>query len=206
MRLLLIRHAQSTANVVHALDSLPPGPTLTELGESQALDLAGLLAELPLRAVYASTAIRAQRTAAPIAAKHGLQVEVIEGVQETYLGDLEGSTDAESYATFLAVSTAWLAGELDRPVPGGESARAVIDRFTAAIGALRERHGADELIAIVSHGAATRLVGAHLASNVGTAAAESALLPNCGQILLHTEARAPTGWVCDYWSGLPDTP
>ncbi len=38
-------------------------------------------------------AVRAQQTAAPVAAAHGLDVGVVEGVQEIFCGDLEGRSD-----------------------------------------------------------------------------------------------------------------
>ena len=61
-----------------------PGPSggvrlpLTELGRSQAENLAARLAGEPIAAVYASQAVRAQQTAAPLAARFGLDVQAVE--------------------------------------------------------------------------------------------------------------------------------
>jgi probable phosphoglycerate mutase len=44
LRLLLVRHGQTESNVNVVLDSLPPGPPLTQLGRQQAAELAERLA------------------------------------------------------------------------------------------------------------------------------------------------------------------
>jgi probable phosphoglycerate mutase len=202
MRLILVRHAQSTANVHLLMDSLPPGPPLTGHGEQQARDVADALAELPVDAVYASTARRAQATAAPIAAAHGLQPVVVDGVQEVFLGDLEGTSDAEALATFARVWESWAAGDEDRPVPGGESATDVLDRFGAAVAGIAGAHPLGATAVLVSHGAATRLYASHLAGNVTLEEGRRAPLPNTGRIVLRAAGSGGQGWVCEEWSGL----
>jgi hypothetical protein len=93
LRLVLARHGQTDANVRRELDSRPPGAPLNELGRAQAEALAQRLADAPVTAVHASRALRAQQTAAPVAAAHGLPVAVVDGVQEVFVGDLEGRSD-----------------------------------------------------------------------------------------------------------------
>ena len=44
MRLLLIRHAETTANAQRLLDTAPPGADLTDLGRTQATELVESLA------------------------------------------------------------------------------------------------------------------------------------------------------------------
>jgi len=68
-------------------------PALNELGRAQAEALGAAMAVEPITAVYASTAVRAQQTAAPVAARRGLTVEVVPGVHEVFCGDLEGRSD-----------------------------------------------------------------------------------------------------------------
>ena len=89
MRLLLIRHGQTPGNVLGQLDTAHPGPGLTELGERQAEALARVPGERADPALYASTLIRTQITAAPLARVHGLETEVLEGLQEIEAGSLE---------------------------------------------------------------------------------------------------------------------
>ena len=68
MRLFLIRHGQTSSNVLGLLDTEPPGPGLTELGVKQAAGILGQLVGAPIVAVFSSSATRAQQTAAPLAA------------------------------------------------------------------------------------------------------------------------------------------
>jgi broad specificity phosphatase PhoE len=44
MRLLLIRHAQTTSNVLHLLDTAEPGAALTEVGRHKLQDSWALFA------------------------------------------------------------------------------------------------------------------------------------------------------------------
>ena len=200
LRLILARHGQTDANIRMVLDSLPPGPPLTELGLRQAADLAEELAVEPVVGVYASTAVRTQQTAAPVAARHGLDVRVVEGLHEVFLGDLEGTSGDEPIARFVVVLRAWQAGDLDRPIPGGESAAQAIARFTDAIAGIRQRH-THGVIVVVTHGAVVEVAVPRLAPNL-LAFAMRPLIPNVGQIVLDSDDTTPTGWRCVTWPGL----
>jgi broad specificity phosphatase PhoE len=191
VRLLLARHGRTTANVAHVLDSRPPGALLDELGREQAQRLATRLAERPLRAVYASRATRAQQTADPVAAAQGLAVEVVDGVHEVFMGDLEGRSDDAALATFDEVYEAWWRGELDARLPGGESARDLRDRFLPAIDGIVDGIPDGDVL-LVSHGAAIRLAAAALLGET----AETFYVPNTGLVELR---RDPEGWVLESW-------
>ncbi|MGH3436951.1 MAG: histidine phosphatase family protein [Sciscionella sp.] len=197
-RLYLVRHGQTAANVRMALDSLPPGPPLNEEGTQQARELAGSLAHDRVDAVYASEALRAQQTAAPLAAQRGLDVRVVGGVQEVFVGDLEGRNDHDSIRRFLEVYTAWAHGDLDRPMPGGETAKQVLRRYTDAVHTITQRHRGGSVV-LVSHGAVIRLVAPALAPNINPSLGEHAILPNTGRVVLDAH---PDGWRCVEWTGV----
>ena len=199
LRLVLARHGQTDANLSLLLDSLPPGPPLNELGRRQADELADVLAVEPVAGVYASTALRAQQTARPIAARHGLTVEVTAGLHEVFMGDLEGTTGEESLMAFLAVAKAWSVGELDRAMPGGESALDAIGRFTDAIAGIQARHSHGVIVAI-THGAVLQVAVPALAPNL-MELDERPLVPNTGRIVLDQDETTPTGWRCVSWTG-----
>jgi broad specificity phosphatase PhoE len=201
LRLVLARHGQTDANLGLLLDSLPPGPPLNELGRRQADELADALAVEPVAAVYASTALRAQQTARPVAERHGLTVEVVAGLHEVFMGDLEGTTGEESLMAFLAVAKAWSAGELARALPGGESALDAIGRFVDAVTGIRARHSHGVVVA-VTHGAVLQVAVPALAPNVA-AAMPQPLVPNTGQVILDQDDTTPTGWRCVSWIGTP---
>lgn len=193
MRLVLARHGRSTANVARILDSAPPGAPLDELGREQAARLGERLAARPVRAVYASRAVRAQQTAAPMAAAHGLPVEVVDGVQEVFVGDLEGRRDEAALAAFNAVYDAWWRGDLDARLPGGESARDLHERYLPAVERIVDGGAGD--VVLVSHGAAIRLAAAALLGHT----AETFYVPNTGLVELRRVDGERAGWVLESW-------
>jgi broad specificity phosphatase PhoE len=201
LRLFLVRHAESEANARRVLDSAPPGLPLTAEGRRQAEDLADDLVSEPVVAVYASTATRAQQTAAPVAARHGLPVHIVDGVQEAFLGELEGRDGLADLQRFEEVYASWYAGDLDHPLPGGETGQQVIDRFLAALRPIVSG-SQDGAVVLVSHGAALRLVGARLAGETTPGLAGTAYLPNTGRIVLRADPDTATGWQCLEWSGM----
>lgn len=121
MKLYLVRHGQTPANIAKKLDTALPGPSLTELGHEQARQLAEKLATEPVEAVYASYATRAQQTAAPLAQALGLQVEPVAGVHEIVVGDLEGRNDPAALEQYLSVARSWTRGELQVAMPAGRA-------------------------------------------------------------------------------------
>jgi broad specificity phosphatase PhoE len=194
VRLILARHGRTASNVSKALDSRPPGAPLDELGLAQAAALGERLAADPVTAVYASQATRAQQTAAPVAAAHGLPVQVIDGVQEVFCGDLEGRIDAAAREMFDRTYAAWWKGDLDAHLPGGESAHDLRARYVPAVETIMT--GAHDTVVLVSHGAAIRLAAAALLGDT----AETQYVPNTGLVILRP---APAGWVLEHWDEVP---
>jgi probable phosphoglycerate mutase len=203
LRLMLVRHGETPSNVIGSLDSRPPGPSLTEVGRRQAVAVAESLAALPVVAVYASVAVRAQETAAPIAAAHGLPVQVVDGIQEAFVGDLECRHDPEALTAFFEVFHRWTkAGDLSVAMPGGESAQHVLDRFLPVVADIRARHS-DGVVVLVSHGAAIRISSFALSPNVTADFADQHRLENTGRVVLEADDDSPTGWRCLDWAGHP---
>lgn len=193
-RLVLVRHGQTEANVRKELDSRPPGAPLNAIGLAQAVALGERLADEPVTAVYASQATRAQETAAPVAAAHRLPVEVIGGVHEVFVGDLEGRFDIEARERFDETYGAWWSGDLDAHLPGGESARDLRARFLPAVEEIVT--AGTGTVVLVSHGAAIRLAAAALLGDT----AETRYVPNTGLVILRV---APRGWELEHWDEAP---
>jgi Fructose-2,6-bisphosphatase len=186
VKLVLARHGQTPANVEKRLSSLPPGEPLTELGRAQARALGARLAGADVTAVYSSVAIRAQQTAAPVAAAHSLDVTVVEGVHELYVGDLEERADDAAREIFHATDTAWHRGESHVRLPGGESAADVWARFRPVVEEITAE--ASGTVVLVSHGGAIRIVAGAM---VGRPTLPG-YLPNTGLVVLR--ARANGRW------------
>ncbi|WP_454699826.1 histidine phosphatase family protein [Arthrobacter humicola] len=204
MRLLLIRHGQTPGNVLGQLDTAHPGPGLTELGERQAEALSRALVNEPIQALYASTLIRTQITAAPLARLQGLEAEVIEGIHEIEAGSLEKQTDHESHKRYLGTIFSWADGDLDRRMPAGPSGRDFFDRYDAAIAQVAERAnglGDSSSVAVVSHGAAIRVWAGLRAANIEPDFAVRHVLDNTGIVAL--EGDPDTGWELIHWDDSP---
>jgi probable phosphoglycerate mutase len=198
MQLLLVRHGQTSSNLARALDTAVPGAPLTDEGHSQAASFAASVASLSVVAVYASTATRAQQTAAPIAAAHSLEVQIIDGVQEVFVGDLEGRNDEQAIHEFFQVYTKWTEDDLEARMPGGESGADIHTRFLKAVDAIKTAHPTGTVV-LVSHGGMIRLGAEWLAENVTGQLANVGVLPNTGHVLLELNS---DGWHCLEWTGL----
>ena len=79
MELLLIRHAQPFR--VERVEG-PADPPLTPLGHAQAAAMAAWVAHEPIDAVYVSPLTRARQTAAPLAARLGVEPVVVDLLAE----------------------------------------------------------------------------------------------------------------------------
>jgi probable phosphoglycerate mutase len=200
--LVLVRHGQSHANVERRLDTRPPGAALTDLGRDQARAFAHELPH-PTAMIAHSVAVRAAQTAEEIGGELGLDPHEFEGIHEVQVGDLEDRNDDDAIAVFETVYQRWHQGDLDVPLPGGETGNEVLDRYVPVLTQLRMRYLDDDAwhgdIVVVSHGAAIRLVSAVLAGVDGSFALDHHLA-NTEYVVLSpiTDGR----WSCVQWSTL----
>jgi broad specificity phosphatase PhoE len=201
-RLVLLRHGQSHANVDRRLDTRPPGAALTDLGREQARAFGRDSPHRPAMIAH-SVAVRAAQTAEEIGGELGLDTHEFEGIHEVQVGDLEDRNDDEAIASFETVYQRWHEGDLDVPMPGGETGDEVLDRYVPVLTQLRMRYLDDAAwhgdIVVVSHGAAIRLVSAVLAGVDGSFALDHHLA-NTEAVVLSpiTDGR----WSCVQWSTL----
>jgi broad specificity phosphatase PhoE len=136
-----VRHAQSTDNLDNTLETTPPGPELTDLGQQQAQDIANRLAQENIHGLYASELIRDQETLAPLAAMLDLDVHILPGLNDIPGGILDGVVVNGSLvnqltgALYFLGPLAWTLGlyfvpELGEP---GFTGMAFEDRFSDAV-------------------------------------------------------------------------
>lgn len=197
MRLHLLRHGQTHANVAGALDTALPGLELTELGRRQARAAARALAGEGIEAIAISTLTRTAETASPVANVLGLNPTQHDGLREIPAGDYEMLSDDASVHAYLTTIAAWLDGDLDREMPGGETGTAFLRRYDAAIVQLCRGTLASALV--VSHGAAIRTWVTHRATGEHAPVHEG--LHNTGCVTL--EGSPEDGWTIVSWQREP---
>jgi len=197
MRLILVRHGQTTANVDELLDTGAPGALLTALGHTQAAALPAALAAERIDVLYVSTLLRTHQTAAPLAAARGLEPQVRAGLREVRAGSLELRGDEPAIHRYLSTTLAWSRGEVDLRMPGAETGAEVYARYDAVVAEI-EGTGAATAV-VVSHGAVIRSWSAARAGNVSPELAARSRLSNTGAIVL--EGATATGWHAVTWEG-----
>lgn len=209
MRLLLVRHGQTTANVSGSLDTGVPGPHLTDLGRRQASSAAQALAAEDYRSIYVSELIRTHQTAEPLAQARELTTIRQRGLEEINAGELEKRTDDEAVSRYLETISDWIHGDLDLAMPGSETGHEFLARYDAAIariaaaaqpdGQARQAAGGSALV--VSHGAAIRTwVASRIPDSNGHPEATK-MLYNTACITL--EGHPELGWDLIDWQSEP---
>jgi broad specificity phosphatase PhoE len=197
MRLILVRHGQTSSNVAGLLDTDEPGAGLTGLGLEQAAALPDVLRDESIEVLYASTLVRTQQTAAPLASFLGLEVRIRDGLREVRAGALEMLGDDASVQTYLSTTFAWGSGDVHVRMPGAESGAEVFARYDAVV---EEIAGSGAgTAAIVSHGSVIRAWTAARAENITPDFAARNALANTGAVLL--EGSPSDGWHALAWEG-----
>jgi probable phosphoglycerate mutase len=197
VRLILIRHGQTQSNVEHVIDTEVPGPELTALGKQQAEELPDALKSERIDAIFASSHLRSQQTAAPLASTRGLTVAIRAGIREVEAGDFEGKRDRASIHDFVSTELAWVRGDLDRRMPGAETGTETMARFEAVVA---EASLAEfEAAVFVSHGSIIRSWCGIRTDNVDVGFVYRNPLNNTGVVVV--EGSQATGWHVIRWQG-----
>lgn len=199
MRLLLMRHGQTHANVSGELDTAHPGVDLTDLGRAQALAASEALADEHLDAIYVSSRARTHQTAAPTADDRALAPAQLAGLEEIDAGDFEMRSDHDAVAGYIGTVATWLEGDLAHRMPGGETGEEFLARFDTAVRAIvAAGHGS---ALIVSHGAALRTwVSTRMEPHPD---APPATQPLHNTALIVLEGDFDAGWRMVSWQGHP---
>jgi len=177
--LILVRHAQSAPDPALPEREWP----LSELGKQQADSLPAALAELGVDALASSPYRRAIDTLRPYADHAGLEIALDEDLRERALGNwMADIADAEEAVRRMHA-------DLDFQREGGESGRACVARFEAALARVVAAHPG-RTIAVGSHGG---VVG-HLIARQGIALPDAFWKRIRNPHLFIFDARAALRW------------
>lgn len=199
MKLLLVRHGQTPANVAGRLDTAAPGPGLTALGLDQAAAIPAALAGSTIDAIFVSTLIRTRLTATPLSVNRGLEMVQLPGIHEISAGNVENLSDRDSIRTYLETAFAWGLGDLDVVMPGGHDGHEFFARFDDSIATVAS--ATQGTAVVVSHGAAMRVWAAGRAKNIPASYAGEHDIHNTG--VLEFEGSPAEGWTLISWQGNP---
>ncbi|MBJ8399061.1 MULTISPECIES: adenosylcobalamin/alpha-ribazole phosphatase [Citrobacter] len=162
MRLWLVRHGETEANVAGLYSGHAPTP-LTERGIVQAQSLSGLLRNVPFDNVLCSELERARHTTQLILAERDVPVRVMPELNEMFFGDWEmrhhrdlAREDAENYAV-------WCNDWQNATPTNGEGFQAFSQRVERFIPQLAEYKDSKNLL-VVSHQGVLSVLVARLLS------------------------------------------
>ncbi|QRY52070.1 histidine phosphatase family protein [Mycolicibacterium septicum] len=221
-----IRHAESQGNASGYIDTSTPGPHLTNdqvnqnggaTGEEQAQAWADAHSATAFDALYASTMIRTQETAAPFAEKSGLPVTILgafdpahpqrnSGVQEISAGIFEGLAESEGIGRigYILAPLAWTMGLQFIPVPGGETGLEFNERVTNALEDVEsdttDTNGDGKIdAAVFSHGATIMMWTMMNVDNPNLLLIVQHPLNNTDTVVV--EKNADGSWTLKEWAG-----
>ena len=148
--LLLVRHAETAWNRERRMLGRTDLP-LNDLGREQADVLAAALAQTPLARVVSSPLSRAVQTATPVAATHGLPVDLDPDLTELDQGALDGQRSADLLEPYADFFLAWRADPGQTRVPGGETLGECQARGLAALSRIAAASEPGPPVLVVTH-------------------------------------------------------
>ncbi|MDO5628027.1 MAG: histidine phosphatase family protein [Mobilicoccus sp.] len=198
MRLLLVRHGQTTSNIGHHLDTAEPGADLSPLGRAQAAAIPDALTE-PLDLIVVSNLVRTQQTAAPLAAARGMEPWLRPGIREISAGEYEMRNDHDAIEAYIEGVFAW-GDDMEVRVGGGETGTEVVERFDEVVAEAATEVG-DGTALFVSHGAVIRVWAAVRCHGLDLEQAADRWVPNTAMLIL--EGSPEEGWTLVDWLDRP---
>ncbi|NNE96794.1 MAG: histidine phosphatase family protein [Acidimicrobiales bacterium] len=164
--MVLIRHGQSIPALADQPFDLHEGhgnPPLSDRGLMQAERVAARLASESLGAIYASSLVRTQQTAQPLARQLELEVVIEPELREVFLGIGEGGRfrimAEENHPAVDAVRASREWGDL----PGAETNLELTERVVGALEIIHDNHP-DEAVAVFCHGGVIGAAVGHVMS------------------------------------------
>jgi probable phosphoglycerate mutase len=163
-QMLLVRHGESLGVTPLPLRDGQADPPLDPVGEGEA-ELVGIrLSDEPIIAIYTSPLQRTAQTAAPLAARLGLEPSIEADLREVFLGDVDGlnlrvlAADGRDDVRRALREQRW------DVLPGAEPQAVFSARVRSAVEAIAARH-VGEAIAVFTHGG---VIGEILAAATGS--------------------------------------
>ncbi|MFZ3270932.1 MAG: histidine phosphatase family protein [Mycobacterium sp.] len=207
-----VRHGES--GDMTAINTLVPGPDLTDAGEQQAQVLAGTLAHNGIDEIWASTMIRSQETAIPLSETLGLPIQQpLAGLNEIDAGIFGGAPVNVGDlplggALYLLAPALWTLGLPLVPELGSTDANGIVfdQRVDEAVQQIYDGSVAGDTDAVFSHEGTIAIWTLMNVKNpdfplvLNELSSKGELLPYTGQVVVSGE---PGDWTLVSWDGTP---
>jgi broad specificity phosphatase PhoE len=206
-----VRHGES--GDMTAINTLVPGPDLTDTGEQQADDLVKVLSGSGIDDIYASTMVRSQETATPLADALGLPIRDLAQLNEINAGIFEGMPvnvgDVPlGGALYLLAPALWTLGLDFVPELGSTDANGIVfdQRVDEAVQTIYAGSSAGDTDAVFSHEGTIAIWTLMNVNNpdfplvLNELFSTGELLPYTGQVVVDG---SPGDWTLVSWDGTP---
>jgi broad specificity phosphatase PhoE len=206
-----VRHGES--GDMTAINTLVPGPDLTDTGEQQATDLVKVLSGSGIDEIYASTMVRSQETATPLAEALGLPIHDLAQLNEIDAGIFEGmpvnvGDIPLGGALYLLAPALWTLGLDFVPELGSTDANGIVfeQRVDEAVQTIYAGSSAGDTDAVFSHEGTIAIWTLMNVNNpdfplvLNELFSTGELLPYTGQVVVDG---SPGDWTLVSWDGTP---
>lgn len=154
MRLILARHGETEWNRQRRVQGLS-NLALNEAGRRQAEALGRALKDIKVDAIYTSPLKRAQETAQAIARFHNADVNILDGLKELDVGDVDGMTYEDMKTHHSEFFTRWMTDFTSVRLPGGGFVPELRDQCCTAIEDIvkqeQKTESDDRMAVVVTH-------------------------------------------------------
>lgn len=156
-RLFLVRHGETDYNRKGMMQGRGIDAPLNETGRNQANLVANILEPEGAEGIVSSGMIRAIETARPLSEKLSKPIHSFSELDEMNFGDFEGQKSVNIKKELQDLHNAWASGEVDKPIPGGESPVEVYERADGRIRSLLNQ-GDNQTKVFFLHGRLIRIL------------------------------------------------
>ena len=154
MRLILVRHGETEWNRQRRVQGLS-NLELNETGRKQAEALGRALRNEKVNAIYTSPLRRAQETARAISRFHNIDLEILDGLKELDVGEVDGMTYEDMKIHHGEFFTRWMTDFTSVRLPGGGFLPELRDQCCTAIQDIvkkeRRLESDDRVAVVVTH-------------------------------------------------------
>ena len=206
-----VRHGES--GDMTAINTLVPGPGLTDVGDQQADDLVKVLSGSGIDDIYASTMVRSQETATPLADALGLPIHDLAQLNEIDAGIFEGAPVnvgdlPVGGALYLLAPALWTLGLTSVPELGSTDANGIVfdQRVDEAVQTIYTGSSPGDIDAVFSHEGTIAIWTLMNVNNpdfplvLNELFSTGELLPYTGQVVVDG---SPGDWTLVSWDGTP---